>query len=68
MTLHPLISTLALWAVEDNIDPALVEFEFRKRFLELVMEVEGSQAAVARRLGLHRNSLALQLVRYGVKR
>jgi DNA-binding protein Fis len=63
---HDMLAKVADWAVEaDQFDAVL--FVLRKNILEALLQLEDqNQCAVARRLGVHRNTLPRLLRKHGI--
>jgi DNA-binding NtrC family response regulator len=66
---HDALNSLADHTIEANIPMRFMEGMLRRKVLENALALEGgNQVHAARRLGIHRNSLRLNLKKLGVKK
>lgn len=64
---NDMIERLAEHAIDSNLTDAEISGALRKRYLEIVLDLEGgNQCAAARRLRIHRNTLSRRLDEYGI--
>jgi len=63
------IESLAEHAIDTNLDPEEVTDQFTKRYLEILLDLEGgNQVHTSRRLGVHRNTLRRYMNRLQIER
>ena len=63
------IESLAEHAIETNLAPEEISDQIEKRYLEIILDLEGgNQCATSRRIGIHRNTLSHRIERLGIER
>lgn len=61
------IETLAEHAIDSGLSGDEIADQLRKRYLEIALDLEGgNQCATAKRLGLHRNTIARRIDTLGI--
>lgn len=64
--INDMLDHVADWAVENNAVDAAIQLLERKTLEGLLESEGGNQCKVARRLGIHRNTMSRRLKVYGI--